>query len=98
MSRITNFDTLPSFSAASFQGPAIAATFPASKSASLFASISRFVHGYIVRWRTARAARQTIDALSELSDRQLHDIGLERANIVSSAMHATSTKYMVSLK
>lgn len=98
MPRITSFDTLPSFSAASFQGPAIAATFPTSKSSSIIDAINQFLQSQVARWKAERAARKTIDALSVLSDRQLNDIGLDRANIVSAAMHATSTKHMVTLK
>lgn len=88
MSRITNFDSLPAFGAAAGQGPAIAATFPFARPSLSQSGIARFLERMIARWRAARKVRRTVHALAALDDKQLRDIGLNRANIVSAAHEA----------
>jgi uncharacterized protein YjiS (DUF1127 family) len=98
MSRIICFDTLPNYGAAPPQGGAIAASFPFSQVSSPVPAINRIVNRFAARWRAARARRRSIDALFALSDRQLNDIGMNRANIISTASGADSFQYMADVK
>ena len=43
--------------------------------------LRRYLRGLLARFQAARAARATYDTLSQLSDRELADIGLHRAEL-----------------
>ncbi|NKB59763.1 MAG: DUF1127 domain-containing protein [Alphaproteobacteria bacterium] len=58
----------------------------------------RFASRQIARFKAARNARRTIEALSALSERQLQDIGLSRSNIVSTAVQIASRNQMIDVK
>jgi uncharacterized protein YjiS (DUF1127 family) len=85
MSRIINFHTLPVYEAAPAQGAAVAATFPFPQFSMPRFEIADAIRRLFDRWTAARETRRNIDALAVLSDNQLRDIGLRRANIVSAA-------------
>jgi uncharacterized protein YjiS (DUF1127 family) len=88
MPRITDYSTLPIFGAATAQGPAIVATFPyARPSLSQHVAVQAF-NRFVARWKAARTVRRNAYALGVLSDNELRDIGLNRANIVSAATEA----------
>lgn len=90
MPRIKDFDSLPVYGAAPAQGAAITASFPYSRQVLPRLGITRMVFQLLARWKAARDTERTVNALSALSDHQLHDIGLTRANIVSAATHSVT--------
>lgn len=95
---IKSFDTLPAFSAAPAQGPALVATFPVHYKASPMAAIGGFVSRMAARWKAERETRRTVAALSALSDHQLQDIGLARSNIISAASRTVTAKHLVNVR
>lgn len=90
MPRIKDFDSLPVHGAAPAQGAAITASFPYSRQVLPRLGITRMVFKLLARWKAMRDTERTVNALSGLSDYQLHDIGLTRENIVSVAAHSVT--------
>ena len=90
MPRIKDFDSLPVHGAAPAHGGAITASFPFSQLVLPRLGVTRLIFRLIAKWKAAREVERTINALSALSDYQLHDIGLSRANIVSAATQSAA--------
>ena len=88
MPRITDFNSLPVFAAAMPQGSAIAASVPFARPSVSQYGVMRLLKRTIAHWQSVRKSRRKGDALAVLSDNQLRDIGLNRANIVSAATEA----------
>jgi len=88
MPRITDYSTLPIFGAAAAQGPAVVATFPYARPSLSQHVAVRALSRLVARWKAASTVRRNAHALSGLSDIELRDIGLNRANIVSAATEA----------
>ena len=90
MPRIKDFDSLPVHGAAPAHGAAITASFPFSRQVLPRLGITRMLFQLLAGWKAHRDTERTVNALSGLSDYQLHDIGLTRANIISAATHSVT--------